>query len=169
MLFYGFARFLPWSGAPILGNICKHIRYTCCKHIFKKIGTGVNVERMASFGNGYDVEIGDRSSIGLHCNVPNDIKIGDDVMMGPYCYILENVTHCHNRIDIPMIFQGSKKVETRTIIGNDVWMGRQCIMISGKTIGDHCVIGAGSVICKNIPDWKVAGGSPIRIIRDRRE
>lgn len=167
-IYYGVARFLPPSHKNIIGVWGGMIRLYCARHLFKYCAHNANIEHMASFGDGHDIEIGSRSCIGIHCNVPNDIKIGNDVMMGPYCYILENVTHVYERTDVAMIFQGSKKVASRTMIGDDVWMGRQCIMISGKTIGNHCIIGAGSVVCRNIPDWMVAGGNPIRIIRDRR-
>ena len=167
LLYYGFARFLPVSVSR-MGGTSRKIRYHICKHIFKSCGKDVNIERMADFGNGYEIEIGDRSGIGINCHVPNDIKIGTDVLMGPNVHILVNHTHNYDRVDIPIIEQGGHKVTRRTIIGDDVWIGRQVLMISGKQIGNHTIIGAGSVVSKDVPDYVIAAGNPIRIIKQRK-
>lgn len=167
ILYYGFARYLPPTHKGLLGLIGSKLRRTCAMHLFKSCASDVNIEHMADFGNGAGIEIGSRSGIGIHCHVPNDIKIGDCVLMGPYCHILNNTSHNYSRNDIPIIDQGVSKIKKRTIIGNDVWMGRQCLMVSGKTIGNHTIIGAGSVVCKDIPDNVVAAGNPIRIVKQR--
>ena len=98
---------------------------------------------------------------------PITLKIGDNVMMGPRCWILDTDTHRHDRIDIPMIDQGRFNSGARTEIGDDVWIGRECLMIGGKKIGNHTIIGARSVVSKDIPDYVIAAGNPIRIIRKR--
>lgn len=144
LLYYGVARYLPASGKPILGRVGKWLRVFCCRRLFKRCGRDINIEHMASFGDGHSVEIGDCSNIGIHCHVPNDILIGNYVMMGPYCFILDNMTHNFSRIDTPMMFQGMSRVNRRTVIGDDVWMGRQCLMIAGKHIGNQVVIGGGA-------------------------
>lgn len=90
-------------------------------------------------------------------------------MMEPKCYILSNDTHDISRLDIPMQQQGRIIKPGRTVIGNDVWIGRQVLFTGGKHIGNHVVIGAGSVVCKDIEDFTVAGGNPIRIIRYRNK
>lgn len=166
-LYYFFAQYLPPSHKNVFGRIGKRIRGTCAKHLFKFCGKNVNIEHRASFGKGTDIEIGDNSSIGIHCHVPNDIIIGENVMMGPYCFFMDNSVHGFSRTDIPMIQQGSYKKPGRTMIGNDCWIGRQCLVTPCKSIGNHCVIGGGSVVSKDIPDSVVAGGNPIRIIRRR--
>ena len=92
-IYYCFAKHLPVSYSRIGGGISLKIRYLCCKHIFKKIGKDVNIEKGVNFGNGFNIEIGDNSGIGINCSVPNNIKIGNDVMMGPECHFFENRTH----------------------------------------------------------------------------
>lgn len=131
-IYYGFARWLPNSHKGHLGRWGGGIRRMCAYHLFKKCGKDINIERGAWFGKGAGIEIGDKSGIGVNCHVPNDIYIGNDVMMGPNCYILNNTTHRYDRIDIPMIDQGMTSILTRTIIEDDVWIGRQTLMISGK-------------------------------------
>ena len=65
------------------------IRYALCKHLFKKCGKHVNIERKAFFASGIDIEIGDYSGIGINAHVPNGTIIGNYVMMGPNCFILD--------------------------------------------------------------------------------
>ncbi len=122
---------------------------------------------MAYFGNGAGVELGWKSSIGIHCHVPNNIKIGERVMMGPHCYILNTDTHRHDRTDISMMEQGRYDSGRRTEIGDDVWMGRECLVIGGKKIGSHTIIGARSVVSKDVPDYVMAAGNPIEVKRQR--
>lgn len=167
-LYYGFARFLPSSHVNVLGRMGGVIRSLCARHLFTYCHPSANIEHMAYFGSGKGIEIGSRSGIGKHCRVPNNIKIGDNVMMGPKCWIFDTATHRHDRVDIPMIDQGREDSGKRTIIGNDVWIGRECIIIGGKSIGNHTIIGARSVVSKDIPDYVVAAGNPIRIIKERK-
>lgn len=165
--YYGFARYLPPSSkTKPLGMLGHKLRSVCAHQLFKKCGSNINIEHMAYFGKGHGIEIGNNSGIGIHCHVPNDIYIGENVMMGPHCYILDNVTHNFDRTDIPMIEQGSSIINGRTIIGDDVWIGRQCLFTPCKHIGNQSIIG-GSVVCKNIPPKVIAAGNPIRIIRNR--
>ena len=54
-------------------------------------------------------------------------------------------------------------------VGNNVWIGGSVVITPGVTIGDCCVIGAGSVVTKDIPAWSVAAGNPCRVIRSITE
>ena len=70
----------------------------------------------------------------------------------------------------PPLSDGLKKHDCKTqtapvIIGNNVWIGGGAIICPGVTIGDRCVIGAGSVVTKDIPDDRVAVGNPARVVR----
>lgn len=55
----------------------------------------------------------------------------------------------------------------RSIIGNDVWLGRNVILTNGANIGDGVIAAAGSVIIQDVPDYAIVGGVPARIIRFR--
>lgn len=167
-IYYGLARYLPSRDSKIGGWIGWYMRNLCARHLFKYCSPTANIERMAYFGGGRDIEIGHRSGLGIGCHVPPNIKIGNNVMMGPHCFVLQNTTHIFDRIDIPIIDQGSRPIERRTVIGNDVWIGRQCIIMCGKQIGDHSIIAAGSVVCRDVAPWIIAGGNPIREIRKRK-
>lgn len=168
ILYYVFLRYLPANSCFIrpIGNLCKRLRYLCCKCIFKHCGKQVGIERLASFGSGKNLVIGDRSNLGINCKVPNDIVLGDDVMMGPnFCCFTTN--HCIDRTDIPMNKQGTTP-RFKFKIGNDVWIGCDVLMLPGGEISDGCVIAARSVVTRCIPEYSIGGGIPCRVIKSRK-
>lgn len=158
-LYYGVVRYLP----KFLGG--KFWRYTICRHIFKSIKKGANIEKGAFFGSGLDLCLGERSGLGVNCVVPSDIVIGDNVMMGPNCFIL-NRNHAYDRSDIPMIDQGFSE-KKQTIIEDDVWIGRDVIFTPGRRVKSHSIIAAGCVLCKDFPEYSIIGGNPSRLIKKR--
>lgn len=170
-LYYGFAYHLPETrGNGWIGLLSGKLRHLCVRHIIKKCGKHVNIHRHAFFGTGKNIELGDYSDMGSDCHLPNDIKIGDHVMMGPRCYILPQDTHDISNLTIPMNMQGRVLKPGHTVIGNDVWIGREVMIIGGgNKIGNHCVVGARAVVAKNIPDWAIVAGNPVRIIRFRNQ
>lgn len=54
-----------------------------------------------------------------------------------------------------------------TVIGNDVWLGHESVVMPGVTIGDGSIIGARSVVTKDVPPYSIVGGNPAKIIRKR--
>ncbi len=166
-IYYGFAQYLPASHSFWGGVIhSKSIRYVLCKRVFKKCGSNVNIERKASFGSGREIEIGDNSGLGINSNVPSNIVIGNNVMMAPNCFILSQ-NHKFDRLDIPMIKQGAS-ISKRTIIEDDVWIGRDVLMTPGRTIRTGTIIAARCVLAKDFPEYSIVGGNPSKLIRDRR-
>jgi maltose O-acetyltransferase len=165
MIYYSILRYLPVSYSPIVGGISKRLRYLCCKHIFKYCGENVNIERKAFFGSGIDLCVGDNSGIGINCVLPGDTIIGQDVMMGPNCYIF-GANHSFERTDIPMINQGISALR-QTKIEDDVWIGRDVMMTPGRTIKRGSIIASGCVLCKDFPEYSIVGGNPSKLIRSR--
>ena len=142
------------------------IRFFLCKHIFKKCGKHVNIERKAHFASGVDIEIGDYSGIGINAHIPNGTIIGNYVMMGPNCFILD-VNHNTSDVSRPMCQQGMiKKKITR--IGNDVWIGRDVHMTPGRTIADGSIIAMCAVLTKDFPPYSVVGCNPAKLIKSRK-
>ena len=163
-LYYGFARYRPKSNT--CGNLGGKFRYALCKHIFKKCGKHVNIERQAFFASGLDIEIGDYSGIGVNAHIPNGTIIGNYVMMGPNCFILD-VNHNISDTTRPMCQQGmtEKKI---TRIGNDVWIGRDVHMTPGRTVADGSIIAMCAVLTKDFPPYSVVGGNPAKLIKSRK-
>lgn len=127
----------------------------------------MNIERLAKFGSGLDIEIGDNSGLGINCHVPSNTIIGNDVMMGPNCFILAH-NHRFDRTDIPMWKQGFQE-KKQTLIGNDVWIGRDVLIMPGRKIADGSIIAGGCVLTKDFPEYSIVGGNPSRLIKNRKE
>ncbi len=110
---------------------------------------------------GYNIFIGDHfysnhNLVILDCA---EVTFGNNVFIGPNCgfYTAEHPIDAETR---------NKGLESaRPIkVGNDVWIGGNVCVLPGVTIGDDCVIGAGSVVTKDIPSGSVACGNPCKVI-----
>lgn len=164
VLYYGFARHLPFSGLPFaLG--ARRVRYEICQRIFRRCGRNVNVEHGAFIGSGRGIDIGDDSGIGLDAHIAGPVIIGRNVMMGPRCMLLA-IDHETGRTDLPMIAQGVRR-PTPPIIEDDVWLGANVTVLPGRRIGTGCIIGAGSVVASDIAPFTIAVGNPARVVRHR--
>jgi virginiamycin A acetyltransferase len=64
-------------------------------------------------------------------------------------------------------FVGHPGTKGDVVIGNDVWIGMNALVVSGVSVGDGAVIGAASVVTKDVPPYAIAGGNPARLLRDR--
>lgn len=128
-----------------------------------------------TFHYGVHTKIGDRVFINFNFTVQDDaeVTIGNDCNFGPNVTI---VTPVH-----PMLPDERKAIAcadgtVRRLcyakpvkIGNDCWFGANVVVCPGVTVGDNCVIGAGSVITKDIPSGSFAAGNPCRVIRELSE
>lgn len=111
------------------------------------------------------IKIGNRVFIGNDCefNVSTIVSIGDD------CLIASRTIF----VDAGHEIQREKKIKIQGIlmeaicVEEDVWIGTNCKILKGVTIGKGSVIGAGSVVNKSIPPYQIWAGSPARFIRNR--
>ena len=111
---------------------------------------------------GFNIEIGENfySNHNLVILDANKVIFGDNVKIGPNCGFY---TSGH-----PIDKEERKKVEFAKpiIVGNNVWIGGNVCVMPGVTIGDNAIVGAGSVVTKDIPPNVVAVGSPCRVIKE---
>lgn len=162
-----FAKHLPKSRR---GMLIKKLRGALFKKIALQAGKDINIEKNATFNHW--IRLGDHSGIGVNCEMNGTkdgvIAIGDHVMMGPNVVIYTR-NHETARTDIPMQEQGHA-APLPVNIGNDVWIGRNAIILPGATIGDGVIIGAGAVVPKgNYPSYSIIGGVPARVIKSRKD
>ena len=109
--------------------------------------------------------IGRRTYIGVGCMI-GDVTLEDDVLLGSHVSIINgNRQHGIERLDVPIREQPGEY--PRVTIGRDTWIGDRSIVMAN--VGIHCVIGAGSVVTKPIPDYAIAFGNPGRIVRFRTD
>ena len=154
------AKWLPISQRS---SLSKKFRVFWAKKIITQCGNDVNIERNAIFTP--EIKIGNNSGIGINCEIYGPVSIGDNVMMGPEVVIYTK-NHNTERTDIPMQEQGYTEAMP-VIIGNDVWIGRRVIILPGVHIGNGCVIGAGAVVTKDLPDFTISGGVPAKVLKER--
>jgi maltose O-acetyltransferase len=164
--YYCFVRHLPASDSRF-GRWARPLRRCVTKVLFKHAGRNINIEKGAYFGDGSQIEIGDNSGIGINCRVCGPVKIGNNVMMGPEVIVL-TVSHKSDRTDIPMREQGHIEPEPVTI-GDDVWIGTRVIIMPGITVGKGAIIGAASVVTKDVPEYSIVCGNPARVIKSRKD
>lgn len=164
LFYYLFARHLPRSDVKYsFGS--RAIRAFVLKQLFKKCGEKVNIEPKVIFYNLFESEIGNFSGIGMYSQV-GTVKIGNDVMIGTGLIALSS-NHEFNNAEIPMRLQGFQK-DRPIIIENDVWIGSRVTILPGVRIATGAVIGAGSVVTKDVPAYGIAAGNPAHIIRYRK-
>lgn len=112
---------------------------------------------------GYNIEIGENFYANHNCVMLDGAKIrfGDNVFIAPGCGFYT----AGHPLDVERRNQGLEYALPITV-GNNVWIGAQVVVLPGVRIGDNSVIGAGSVVVKDIPANVVAVGNPCRVIRD---
>jgi len=115
-----------------------------------------------------ELYIGDGCSIGNfnHIFATKSIRIGNNVLTADKVYISDNL-HGYEDVSKPVMHQPVKQVGT-VEIGDGTWLGENVCVI-GVKIGKSCVIGANSVVTKDVPDYSVAAGIPAKIIKRYNE
>ena len=115
------------------------------------------------------LKMGENCDIGAHTILSSvgGIILGDSVLIAGNCYIGGGRYHTEDQ-ETPIMYQG---VYSRgpVVIGDGTWIGASVTILDGVTIGKGCVIGAGSLVTRDVADYTVAIGSPARIIRQRKQ
>ena len=142
-------------------------RFAKLKEMFAEVGEGTYVESpfYANFG-GRHVHLGRNVYTNFGATFVDDthIYIGDCTMLGPHVTI---ATASHP-ID-PELRSRGLQYNLPVRIGRNCWLGAGVIVMPGVTIGDNVVIGAGSIVTKDIPSNVVAVGNPCRVLREVSE
>ena len=129
---------------------------------------GVTVRPYAQiWSGGGTVRIGRGSEIGERCriSIANSLEIGEKVLLSPNVYITD-CDHEYRNIDVPVIEQGIVQKGQAVSIGDGSYIVINTVIVGNVKIGKHCVIGANSVVTKDVPDYSVAVGIPARVIKN---
>ena len=127
-----------------------------------KTGKSFLIEQPFYCDYGYNIEIGENFYANVNCVILDGarVRFGDNVFIAPNCGFYT----AGHPFDVELRNRGLEYARPITV-GNNVWIGGQVCVLPGVTIGDDCVIGAGSVVNRDIPAGCLAAGNPCRIIR----
>jgi len=140
----------------------RHAADDVLKELLGSVGAGVHIKPPLFVDYGSYISIGARTfaNYGLVALDVARITIGEDVQIGPNVQLL-TPTHPVDPEPRRAKYEAAKPI----VIGNNVWLGGGAIVLPGVTIGENSVIGAGSVVTKDIPADVVAAGNPARVVR----
>lgn len=144
-----------------------------------KIGKNV---KFIGFANLYGCEIGDDCLIGPFVEIQKDVRVGNRVKIQSHAFICSGVEirdeafighgvmFTNDRYPRSVTEGGKLKGERdwvceRTIVGRRASIGNNVTVLCGITIGEHAIVGAGSVVTKDVPASAVVAGNPARVIR----
>lgn len=149
------------------------------KVTFKGSGTWINNYSVSNlFGlyqrtifyatNNGNITIGEACGIsGASFCAMKDITIGDRVQIGANTKVIDNDLHSLDPIERELDKRGNIRVAP-VKIGNDCFIGANCIVLKGTILGDRCIVGAGSVVHGTFPDNVIIAGNPAKIIKTNK-
>lgn len=138
-------------------------RHELLRELLGGFGEGSEVLPPLRCDYGFQTFVGSRTFInyGLACLDVARVTIGDDVQIGPYVQLL-TPTHPLDPEPRRAKWEAARPI----IIGDNAWLGGGVIVCPGVTIGADSVVGAGSVVTRDIPGGVLALGSPARVVRE---
>ncbi|OON95435.1 MAG: maltose acetyltransferase [Epulopiscium sp. Nele67-Bin005] len=137
-------------------------RQNLINELIGKVGKNFNITQPFYCDFGFNIEIGDNFYTNHNCTILDGAKvtIGNNVFIAPNCCI----STANHPLDFEQRNAGIEYAVPITICDN-VWLGAGVIVLGGVTIGKNSVIGAGSVVTKDIPEGVIAVGNPCKVLR----
>lgn len=139
---------------------------------FQSVKDAINISNNSIIGRNTRISSGEDGKVFIAENVLVDdytfimahesISIGKNTKIAAFCFITD-FNHRFDDKKLSIVKQGY--VVKPVLIGENVWIGTHCVILPGVTIGDRVVIGAGSIVTKNLPSNSVAVGNPARVIK----
>jgi maltose O-acetyltransferase len=139
------------------------IRGWLVSHYLDQCGKGLRVKSRAEISP--SCSIGDDSELGTNCLIQANVHIGSNVIMGPDVKIYSK-NHKFDALEMPIQSQGEQLHDV--VIGDDVWIGANVLVLPKVRVGSHSIIAAGSVVTKDVGDYSIVGGNPAKHIRSRQ-
>jgi acetyltransferase-like isoleucine patch superfamily enzyme len=164
-LFYTmFWRMFDRTPASMVQSFAIPLRRILAQKVFKHCGEGVIFHHNVLFSTGSNISIGEWSLINRYVMLDDraPIDIGSFVMVAAGVTI-ETHTHPFDDFSVPIAYGGRRGVPVT--VGSNSVLGYNTVLMAGVNIGYRCIIGANSVVTKDIADYTVAGGVPAKSIK----
>lgn len=164
-LFYTmFWRMFDRTPAAMIQPLAIPLRRMLAKRIFKHCGDGVIFHHNVLFSKGSNISIGEHSLINRYVMLDDraELTIGSFVMVAAGVTI-ETHTHPFDDFSLPIAYGGRQGLAVT--VGDNSVLGYNTVLMAGTSVGYRCIIGANSVVTKDIPDYTVAGGVPAKTIK----
>lgn len=141
-------------------------RRSLLRRLFGRVGENATVVPPFHCDYGYNIEVGANVFLNAGCVILDGAKVsfGDNVFVAPHCGFYT----AGHPLDVARRNQGLEYARPITI-GDNVWIGAEVCVLPGVSIGEGSIIGAGSVVTKDIPAHVLAFGNPCRVIRELKE
>lgn len=128
-----------------------------------EVGANSLIEDYAVINNGVGaVKLGADCIIGIHSIIIGPVELKDKAIMGQHV-IVSALNHNYEDISLPIKDQGVRVFPV--VVGEGTWVGSGSILTAGCKIGKHCVVAAGSVVTKPVPDYSMVAGNPAKLIK----
>lgn len=118
-----------------------------------------------------DIEIGSHCTLGIntlvHAMQGSNVELGDDVLIGAFCYFIGSGPYATDDLELPFKKQGML-AQGGIQVASNVWFGSNVQIFDGVTIGTGSIIGASTVVNKNVADYAVVAGVPMKVIKSRQ-
>ena len=134
-------------------------RLALLRELFAEAGDGCVIRPPFHCDYGYNIRLGRGVFLNFNCVILDsvDIRIGDGTQIGPGVQIL-GADHPRDPTERRALLEFGRPVR----IGANVWIGAGAIILPGVTIGDDCIVGAGSVVTRDVPAGVTVAGNPAR-------
>ncbi len=165
-LFYTmFWRMFDKTPASMIQSLAIPVRRILAQKIFRSCGDGVIFHHNVLFSTGSNISIGDHSLINRYVMLDDraEISIGAFVMVAAGVTI-ETHTHPFDDFSLPIAYGGRSGLPVT--VGDNSVLGYNTVLMAGVNVGYRCIIGANSVVTRDIPDYTVAGGVPAKPIKE---
>jgi len=156
-----FGKYLPRTYMPYsIGS--KQLRAFLVRNCINSCGINLRIETnvlLSPF-----INIGDNVEINENVRIRQNVRIGNDVLIAPGVQLI-SINHEYSDTSIPMKNQG--EIKGKIEIEDDVWLGTNVIVLPNIKIGKGSIVGAGSIVTKDVPKYAVVAGNPAKLVRHR--
>lgn len=144
-------------------KIRKKLKVVFWRNYLQEIGENVTIHPSVLIRNPEGICIGDNSNINHGCELHGrgGLKIGSNTLLA-YNIIIFTDTRVFRTEALLKSVRG--RLDTPVVIGDDVWIGANVLIMGNVQISDHSVIAAGSVVTKSVPPWAIVAGNPAQVI-----